>query len=126
MDLETRTVRRIFLRIVPFIMVCYFIAYFDRVNISFASLTMNNDLGMSSTAYGFGAGVFFVSCFMFEVPSNLFLARVGARRWIARIMVSWAFWLPAWRSSVARPASTLCGFSWAPRRPDFSRGLFST
>lgn len=89
MDLETRTVRRIFLRIVPFIMVCYFIAYLDRVNISFASLTMNNDLGMSSTAYGFGAGVFFVSYFMFEVPSNLFLARVGARRWIARIMVSW-------------------------------------
>ena len=73
MDLETRTVRRIFLQIVPFIIVFYFIAYLDRVNISFASLTMNNDLGMSSTAYGFGAGVFFVSYFMFEVPSNLFL-----------------------------------------------------
>jgi len=89
MDVETRTVRRIFLRIVPFIMVCYFIAYLDRVNVSFASLTMNKDLGMSSTAYGFGAGVFFFSYFLFEVPSNLFLARVGARRWIARIMVSW-------------------------------------
>ena len=89
MDVETRTVRRIFFRIVPFIMVCYFIAYLDRVNVSFASLTMNKDLGMSSTAYGFGAGVFFFSYFLFEVPSNLFLARVGARRWIARIMVSW-------------------------------------
>ncbi|MGH7156212.1 MAG: MFS transporter [Acetobacteraceae bacterium] len=89
MNLETRTIRRISWRIVPFIMICYFIAYLDRVNISFASLTMNKDLGISATAYGFGAGVFFISYFLFEVPSNMFLERVGARRWIARIMVSW-------------------------------------
>lgn len=89
MDVETRTIRRISWRIVPFIMICYFFAYLDRVNIGFAALTMNKDLGISAAAYGFGAGIFFVAYFLFEVPSNIFLEKVGARRWIARIMVSW-------------------------------------
>lgn len=89
MDVEARTIRRIAWRIVPFIMICYFFAYLDRVNIGFASLTMNKDLGISATAYGFGAGIFFISYFLFEVPSNIFLEKLGARRWIARIMVSW-------------------------------------
>jgi len=89
MDLETRTIARVTMRLVPFLIVCYFVAYLDRVNVGFAALTMNKDLGISATAYGFGAGIFFLSYFIFEVPSNLFLERFGARKWIARIMLSW-------------------------------------
>ena len=73
----------------PFLIVCYFVAYLDRVNVSFAALTMNKDLGLSASAFGFGAGIFFLAYFVFEVPSNLFLERVGARKWIARIMFTW-------------------------------------
>jgi ACS family tartrate transporter-like MFS transporter len=88
-SLEQRTLRRITWRIVPFIMLLYFIAFIDRVNIGFASLAMNQDIGLSPAAYGFGAGIFFLGYFMFEVPSNLILERVGARLWIARVMVTW-------------------------------------
>ena len=89
MDLETRTIAQVSRRLIPFLIVCYFIAYLDRVNVGFAALTMNKDLGLTSTAYGIGAGIFFIAYFFFEVPSNLFLERFGARRWIARIMFSW-------------------------------------
>ena len=89
MDLEARTIARVTTRLVPFLIVCYFVAYLDRVNVGFAALTMNRDIGISQTAYGFGAGIFFLSYFLFEVPSNLFLERFGARKWIARIMFSW-------------------------------------
>lgn len=88
-ELETRTIRKVTLRLVPFLIVCYFVAYLDRVNVGFAALTMNQDLGLTSSMYGFGAGVFFLAYFVFEVPSNLFLHRFGARKWIARIMFSW-------------------------------------
>jgi ACS family tartrate transporter-like MFS transporter len=77
------------LRIVPFIMLLYFIAYLDRVNIGFASLTMNKDLGFSPAVFGFGAGIFFWGYFLFEVPSNIILDKVGARLWIARVMITW-------------------------------------
>ncbi len=77
-------------RLLPFLMLCYFFAYLDRVNVGFAALTMNRDLGLSATAYGFGAGLFFLGYVAFEVPSNLILERVGARIWIARIMVTWS------------------------------------
>ena len=76
-------------RLLPFLFLCYLCAYLDRVNVSFAKLQMLNDLGMSEAVYGLGAGIFFVGYLMFEVPSNLILLRVGARRWIARIMVTW-------------------------------------
>ena len=89
MTLETRTIARVTTRLVPFLIVCYFVAYLDRVNVGFAALTMNKDLGLSSQAFGIGAGIFFLSYFIFEVPSNLFLERFGARKWIARIMFSW-------------------------------------
>ena len=89
MDLEARTIRQVTLRLVPFLIVCYFVAYLDRVNVGFAALTMNKDLGLTQTEFGIGAGIFFLSYFIFEVPSNLFLERFGARRWIARIMFSW-------------------------------------
>ena len=89
MELEQQTLKRVTVRLVPFLIVCYFIAYLDRVNVGFAALTMNRDLGLSQTAFGLGAGVFFFTDFLFEVPSNLFLAKFGARRWIARIMLTW-------------------------------------
>ncbi|MDR3535649.1 MAG: MFS transporter [Acetobacteraceae bacterium] len=87
--LEQRTIAKVSRRLVPFLMLCYFVAYLDRVNVGFAALTMNKDLGISATAFGFGAGIFFFSYFIFEVPSNLALERFGARKWIARIMLSW-------------------------------------
>jgi ACS family tartrate transporter-like MFS transporter len=88
-ELETRTLRKVTLRIVPFVMLLYFIAFIDRVNIGFAALTMNKDLGFSPTVFGFGAGIFFLGYFLFEVPSNLVLDKVGARIWIARVMITW-------------------------------------
>ena len=89
MELETRTLGRVTKRLVPFLILCYFIAYLDRVNVGFAALQMNKDLGFSSSAFGFGAGIFFIAYFFFEVPSNLLLEKFGARRWIARIMFTW-------------------------------------
>jgi ACS family tartrate transporter-like MFS transporter len=87
--IEARTIAKVSKRLVPFLIVCYFVAYLDRVNVGFAALTMNQDLGLSQTAFGFGAGIFFIAYFIFEVPSNLLLERFGARKWIARIMLSW-------------------------------------
>ena len=87
--LEQRTIAKVTSRLVPFLVLCYFVAYLDRVNVSFAALTMNKDIGLSASAFGFGAGIFFLAYFLFEVPSNLFLERVGARKWIARIMFTW-------------------------------------
>jgi D-galactonate transporter len=88
-EVEVRTIAKVTRRLVPFLMICYFVAYLDRVNVGFAALTMNADLGLSQTAFGFGAGIFFIAYFIFEVPSNLMLERFGARKWIARIMLSW-------------------------------------
>lgn len=89
MELEKRTLRRVSWRIVPFIMLLYFIAYIDRVNIGFAALTMKEDLSFTASILGFGAGIFFWGYFLFEVPSNIVLHKVGARIWIARVMVTW-------------------------------------
>ena len=87
--IEQRTMRKVYLRLLPFTFALYLICYLDRANIGFAALTMNRDLGFSSYIYGLGAGAFFWGYFILEVPSNLILERVGARRWIARIMISW-------------------------------------
>jgi MFS transporter, ACS family, tartrate transporter len=86
---EISTLAKVTKRLVPLLIICYFVAYLDRVNVGFAALTMNQDLGLSQTAFGFGAGIFFLAYFIFEVPSNLLLERFGARKWIARIMLSW-------------------------------------
>jgi ACS family tartrate transporter-like MFS transporter len=88
-ELETRVLRKAALRIVPFVMLLYFVAFIDRVNIGLAALTMNKDLGFSPAVFGFGAGIFFWGYFLFEVPSNIILHKVGARIWIARVMISW-------------------------------------
>src|SRR5438105_7587567 len=86
---EDRVYAKVFWRLVPFLMLCYGVAYLDRVNLGFAKLQMAGELGLAESVYGLGAGIFFLGYFLFEVPSNLILQRVGARRWIARIMVSW-------------------------------------
>jgi ACS family tartrate transporter-like MFS transporter len=86
---EMALIKKIAWRILPLILVAYCIAYLDRANIAVAALTMNKDLGFSAFTYGLGAGIFFLGYFIFEVPSNLILERVGARRWIARIMFTW-------------------------------------
>lgn len=88
-SVEKRALRRITWRIVPYVCLLYFIAFIDRVNIGFAALTMNKDIGLSPAVFGFGAGIFFLGYFIFEVPSNLILEKVGARRWIARILITW-------------------------------------
>lgn len=86
---ESSIVRKVAWRIMPLIMVCYLFAFFDRINISFAKFQLQSDLGLSDTAYGLGASLFVIGYVLFEVPSNMFLYKVGARRWIARIMISW-------------------------------------
>ena len=86
---ERAVIRKAMWRLLPFLCFVYFIAYLDRVNVSFAALAMNTDLGISDSAYGLGAGIFFIAYFLFEVPSNFALKRFGARIWIARIMVTW-------------------------------------
>jgi MFS family permease len=89
-DLEARAYSKVMRRLVPFLMLCYLGAYLDRVNVGFAKLQMLSDLHWSDTIYGLGAGVFFIGYFLFEVPSNMILHRFGARRWLARIMITWA------------------------------------
>jgi len=86
---ETLLYNRIFWRIIPFLFLCYVTAFLDRVNVGFAKLQMAEHLGFSDAVYGFGAGIFFIGYFLFEVPSNLILEKVGAKLWIARIMVTW-------------------------------------
>jgi MFS transporter, ACS family, tartrate transporter len=88
-DLERVTMRRVTLRLLPFLMVCYLVSFIDRVNVGFAALQMNKDVGLTASMFGFGSGLFFVTYFIFEVPSNLVLEKVGARLWIARIMITW-------------------------------------
>jgi len=88
-SLEYQTMRKLGFRLIPFLVLCYFIAYVDRVNIGFAALTMNEDLGLSASVFGFGSSLFFVAYVLFEMPSNIAMERFGARRWIARIMITW-------------------------------------
>jgi ACS family tartrate transporter-like MFS transporter len=88
-DIETRVTRKVFWRIVPFCFVLYIISYLDRANIGYAALEMNRELALTSEAFGFASGIFFIGYFLFEVPSNAMLARFGARVWIARILVTW-------------------------------------
>lgn len=88
-DIETSTIRTISRRLIPFLVLAYFFSYLDRVNLGFAALTMNADLKFSPLVFAWGAGIFFIGYFIFEVPSNLALEKFGASRWIARIMVTW-------------------------------------
>ncbi len=100
--IESETMRRVSRRLIPLLMICYFAAYLDRVNVGFAALTMNKALGLSSAIFGIGSGIFFLGYFLFEIPSNLILSKVGARRWIARILITWGL------------LSALTAFVWNP------------
>ena len=88
-SLEKATVRKVTWRLIPFLMVCYLLAFIDRGNIGMAALQMNHDIGISPQVFGFASSLFFISYFFFEVPSNLALQKFGARKWIARIMITW-------------------------------------
>jgi len=88
---EQSTMRKVYWRLLPFAILTYFLCYLDRINVGFAALTMNKDLGLDPATYGMAAGAFFWGYFLFEVPSNMILEKVGARLWIARIMVTWGF-----------------------------------
>src|SRR5690349_18510712 len=87
--LEAAAYSKVTRRLIPFLFLCYMVAYLDRVNVGFAKLQMLADLKFSETVYGLGAGIFFIGYFFFEVPSNIILHRVGARTWVARIMITW-------------------------------------
>ncbi|HEX3538712.1 MAG TPA: MFS transporter [Stellaceae bacterium] len=87
--IEKSAMRKIYLRLLPFAVIAYFLAYIDRINVSFAALTMRDDLHISAATYGFALGTFYWGYFLFEVPSNVVLEKVGARLWIARIMITW-------------------------------------
>ena len=87
--LQRSTMRKVYLRLLPFAVLSYVLAYVDRINVSFAGLTMRSDLGMSAATFGFAVGMFYWGYFIFEVPSNVILEKVGARIWIARIMITW-------------------------------------
>jgi MFS transporter, ACS family, tartrate transporter len=115
------TLAKITWRLIPFMFVLYIVAFLDRVNVGFAALQMNEDLGFSDTVYGIGAGIFFIGYFVFEIPSNLILEKIGARIWIARIMITWgiissAMFLVGGETSF----SISCAFSWASPRPGSS------
>ena len=86
---EDALYRKVSWRIIPLLLLCFVVAYLDRVNVGFVKQQMERDLGFSDTVYGLGAGIFFIGYFLFEVPSNIILHKYGARRWLGRIMISW-------------------------------------
>ena len=114
---ERETLARVARRCIPLLLLAYIIAFIDRVNIGFAAITASKDLGMSPQVFGFGAGVFFYAYLIFEVPSNYVLERVGARKWLARIMVTcgivafamvfvrgeWSFYVVRFLLGIKRP-----------------------
>src|ERR1700734_3978430 len=87
--LEQRAIRKITWRLIPFLMLLYFVAFLDRINIGFAALPMNKDVGLTSQMFGLGAGIFFLGSFALDVPSTVILHKCGARFWISRVMISW-------------------------------------
>jgi MFS transporter, ACS family, tartrate transporter len=104
LELESETIRRVTTRLLPFLILCYFVAYLDRSNLAIAALTMIPALGLSSSDYGFAAGIFFLGYVICELPSNLLMVKFGARTWIARIMVTWGA-LAACMAAVTGPHS---------------------
>ena len=120
-SLEASTMRKVYLRLLPFAVICYILAYIDRINSSFAALTMRGDLNMSAADFGFAVGTFYWAYFLFEVPSNVIMEKVGARIWIARIMITWGISRRPPPSSPAPPASRSSASCWAWARPDSSR-----
>ena len=119
---EQRAMRKVYWRILPFTGLLYLICYIDRVNVGFAALTMRQDLGLSQAAFGLGAGTaFFLGYFLLEVPSNVILHKVGARLWIARIMISWGLISGATAFVGGEWSFYLVRFLLGSPRPGFSR-----
>ncbi|HKB10779.1 MAG TPA: MFS transporter [Vicinamibacterales bacterium] len=118
-----RVVVKVRRRLIPFLFLLYIVAYLDRINVGFAALQMNASLGFSATTYGFGAGIFFLSYTLFEIPSNLILARVGARVWIARIMISWGLVSSAMMFVRAAPAFYMLRFLLGAAEAGFFPGI---
>jgi ACS family tartrate transporter-like MFS transporter len=119
-DLRLSTLKKVNWRLLPITMLLFFMSLLDRTNISFAALEMNKDLGLSLAQYGLAASIFYVGYFLFEIPSNFALARVGARIWLTRIMVTWGLIVIANGFVKAAPRFTLYDFSWVLRK----RGCF--
>src|SRR5262249_30382017 len=112
--MEKRTMPKVYLRLLPFVFACYFLCYLDRINVGFSALTMNKDLGLDPAIYGMAAGAFFWGYFLFEVPSNLILEKIGARIWIARIMITWG---------ILSGATAFCTGPWSFMTVRFLLGL---
>jgi MFS transporter, ACS family, tartrate transporter len=131
--LEKSTVRKVTLRLIPFLFLCFFISILDRVNISFAALQMNEDLGFSNAVFGLGAGIFFLGYFLLEVPGSAIMTKIGARKWISRIMVSWAiiailiaFVTEPWQFYTARFLLGVAEASFYPCMVFYLSGFFQT
>lgn len=122
-EIERQTMRAVGWRIVPFLVVCYFIAYVDRVNAGFAALTMNKDLGLSQAMFGIGGGLFFVAYVLCEVPSNIAMEKFGARVWIARIMITWGIVGVAMAFVVGPYSFYLCRFLLGAAEAGFFPGV---
>jgi len=121
--LEQATMRKLYRRLLPFAILAYFLCYLDRINVSFAALTMNKDLGLDASMYGMAAGAFFWGYFLFEVPSNIILERVGARFWIARIMITWGIVSAATAFSVGPKSFMVARFLLGLAEAGFYPGL---
>jgi MFS transporter, ACS family, tartrate transporter len=121
--LEQITMRKLYRRLLPFAILAYFLCYLDRINVSFAALTMNKDLGLEASMFGIAAGAFFWGYFLFEVPSNIILERVGARFWIARIMVTWGIVSAATALSVGPKSFMVARFLLGLAEAGFYPGL---
>lgn len=133
LELEKSTVRKVTKRLLPFLFICFFISILDRVNISFAALQMNADLGFSNTVFGIGAGIFFFGYFLLEVPGSAAMAKVGARKWICRIMISWgilailmAFIKTPWQFYVVRFLLGVAEASFYPCMVHYLSGFYQT
>ena len=126
MSAERRAVAKATRRLIPFLFGIYVVAYLDRVNVSFAQLQLEDDLGFSDTIFGLGAGIFSLGYVIFGVPSNLLLERFGARRWLAAIMIAWGLISASMMFIGGSRASTGCASCWGSPRPGSSRGSCST
>lgn len=124
-EVENRVIKKLFRRLITFLFVLFVFSFLDRINIGFAGLTMGKDLGLTSTMFGLAATLFYVTYVLCGIPSNIMLAKVGARRWIAGIMVVWGSPRPAPCSPPARIRCTSCGCWSASPRPVFCRGSSS-
>ncbi|QNB07914.1 MFS transporter [Herbaspirillum frisingense] len=121
---EQATMKKVLRRLIPFILLCYVVSYLDRINVGFAALTMNKDLGLTPAQFGLGAGLFFIGYFFFEIPSNLALHKFGARMWISRIMISWGLISMATAFVVGPKSFALARFLLGMAEAGFTPGIY--